>query len=316
MKIVFLGTPEIACPFLSKLISSGYIPIAVITQPDKKAGRGLNLICPPVKKEAEKYSINVFQPLNNLELKKIINELKPDLCVVVAYGLILKKEVLDIPCYGFLNVHFSLLPKYRGADPVRRAILNGETQTGVTIFKIDEGMDTGPILLQEKIEIGKDENSSSIFNRLIPLACDLLLNAIEKISTGKAQYITQKGEPSYAHKLSVNETFINFSQKNTDVYNKIRAFSYDPYARSIFQNNDKEILVQIISASLEKPKNSVDSPIGGMEDFEKSKGIFIKCLEGSILIKEIKPAGKKVLNAYDYFVNGYKIKPGERIFKV
>lgn len=313
LKLIFLGTPEIACNFLRILYENGFKPSAVITQPDRKAGRGLDIVCPPVKKDACELKIPVFQPSNNEELFKVVKDLSPDLAIVVAYGVILKKSVLEIPKYGFINVHFSLLPLYRGADPVRRAILNGEKQTGITIFKIDEGMDSGPILLQEKIDIGEYENSISVLNRLVELGSNSLIKAVEMIISGKAVYTPQIGKPSFAPKIKVEETFLDFSKSNLEVFNKIRAFSFDPYSRAFFDAKGKKILIQIISG-FPKVLNSNNIEPGSLSGFEKGKGIFIKCFQGDIFIEKIKPAGGKILNAYDYFINGYKIKIGEKVF--
>lgn len=314
-KLVFFGTPQVACPFLKKLIDSGYPPIATITQPDKKGGRGMSLICSPVKKNASEFNIPVFQPANSEELNKKLEELKPDLGIVVAYGFFFKTSSLSIPKYGFINVHFSLLPSYRGADPVRRAILNGEKETGVTIFKIDEGMDTGPILSQRKISIGEEENYLSLLNRLAVLGCELMIEVVENIKLQKAIYIPQTGKTSYAPKIKMEETFLDFSKKNTEVFNKIRAFCCDPFARAIFNFKGKDIIIQIISASLRNSNINVLYPPGTMVDFEKGRGVFVKCLEGDIFIEKIKQEGGKIVNAFDYFVNGKYLKKGDIIFK-
>lgn len=308
--IVFMGTPAIACPFLQEINKRGFRVKAVITQPDRLAGRGMNLICPAVKNEAQSLSIPVFQPNTSSDLNKILLDIKPDVAAVVAYGRLLKKETLDLLPLGFINAHFSLLPKYRGAAPVRRAILNGETETGITIFKIDEGMDEGPIILSKKLEIGPDENSISLFYRLSQLGKVALAEAIDLVLSNKAVYSPQQGQPSRAPKIEVGDTYIDFSKQVNSIYNAIRAFSFDPRAR--FKSSVLNSDIQIISA---RPVFSDFSnyEFGAISGFEKGKGIFIKCQGGAIFLEKIKPQGKKEVNAFDFFINGKRMKEGDKI---
>ncbi|MEW5951317.1 MAG: methionyl-tRNA formyltransferase [Elusimicrobia bacterium] len=308
-KIVFLGTPDIACPFLRELAQSGFEISAVITMPDKKAGRGLTLMCPAVKTEGENLNIPVYQPKSPSELYSILQTLSPDLGVVVAYGRILKKEVLESVPLGFINAHFSLLPKYRGAAPVRHAILNGEKETGMTVFKIDEGMDTGPVILQKKIQILPQENSISLFNRLAQIGKIALKEAVSAVLEGKVRYIPQQGEVSYAPKIEAKDTFLDFRLPYYKIYDAIRAFCFDPRARFFSPSCG---LIQIISA-LYHNKDFTKGEPGILVSFEKGKGIFIKCGEGAVLLEKIKPEGKKEINAYDFFINGKRMKEGDKI---
>lgn len=307
--IVFLGTPSIACPFLREVVDRGFRVKAVITQPDRLAGRGLSLVCPAVKTEAQSLSIPVFQPRNSSELAETLKSLKPQFALVVAYGKLLKKDVLDMLPLGFINAHFSLLPKYRGAAPVRRALLNGERETGITIFKIDEGMDTGPVILSRKLEIGEDENSISLFTRLSEIGKKALADAAELVFSGKAVYMPQTGDPSYAPKIEAADTFINFNQPVSRIYNAIRAFSFDPRARFSCPSLDT---VQILAARPAKGFVSDLAP-GFLAGFEKGRGIFIKCQDGALFIESVKPQGKKEVNAYDFFINGKRYKKGDKI---
>ncbi len=307
-KIVFMGTPDIACPFLRELASSGIEIAAVVTMPDKKAGRGLILMCPAVKNEGLNLNIPVYQPSNSAELDDILKKIKPDLAAVVAYGRILKRETLQLVPLGFLNAHFSILPAYRGAAPVRRAILNGEKETGITIFRIDEGMDTGPVLLTRKIEIGEDENAVSLFSRLAETGKKALAEAVALTLSEKAVFTPQSGSPSYAPKIEVKDTFIDFSLPAFKVHNYARAFCFDPRARFF---SPAAGIVQIISMS--RCEKDFACTYGRLAGFEKGKGIFIKCGEGAVFVEKVKPEGKKEINAYDFFINGKKMKEGEII---
>jgi methionyl-tRNA formyltransferase len=276
---------------------------------DSRAGRGLLPVSPAIKCAALEMKLPVFQPLNNGELKKILLDLKPDLGVVVAYSRLLKKEILDLLPYGFINAHFSLLPKYRGAAPVRWAVANGEKKTGITIFKIDENMDSGPIIMQKEVSIGENENSIDIFNKLVDIGKIALLDSIKSIAENKANYIPQSGEITFAPKIKMNDTFINFKKDEAyKIHNYVRAFCFEPRARFV---SSKEKLIQIISAKyMEK---DFDFPPGSICAFEKHKGIFIKCQKGSIFLEKIKPESKNEINSYDYFINGLRLKIGELI---
>ena len=203
MKIVFLGTPQIACGFLESISNAGHEIIGVISQPDKVQGRGLCLKCPPVKETAAKLNIPVFQPDSDGALKAVISSLKPDLGVAIAYGRFIKNDVLKMPALGFLNVHFSLLPKYRGAAPVQRALLKGEDKTGVTVFWIEEKMDTGPVQSRVEIPVSIDDDAISLFAKLSEAGINLLSDCLTDIKSGKIVKIPQEGIVSYASKIAV-----------------------------------------------------------------------------------------------------------------
>ena len=313
-KIVFLGTPEVASEILSHIVENGICISAVITQPDKPTGRNKILTSPPVKKTANKFSIKTYQPDTDESLEKVLKELFCDYAIVVSYGRILKENILNILPYGFYNIHFSLLPKYRGADPVRKAILNLESESGVTIFKIDKGIDSGDMLLKEKILIYPDDTSTTLFKKLIPLSKKMIMDAIKIIDSGNIRLTPQTGEVSYAHKINVNDTFIDFREPSIHVYAKVRAFSFDPYSRFYFKRKDRNIVVQIISA---KHVGKIDDRFmpGSLVGFEKGKGILVKCGDDGIFLEHIKPEGGKIVNAYDYFINGMKLNTGDKIYE-
>ncbi|MCX7905893.1 MAG: methionyl-tRNA formyltransferase [Elusimicrobiales bacterium] len=310
MKRIFLGTPQLAAEIFEYLLKNNISFDALITSPDKPVGRKQIITPPPTKIVALKYGIKVFQPKNKDELDNVIGCINPDYAFVVAYGIIIKKETLNKAKIGFFNLHFSLLPAYRGADPIRWAILNGEEETGITVFKIDEGIDTGLILLQEKIKINNNETAKELITKLTILGKDAMYKAVKIIESGDMILIEQKGVPSYAPKISLKDTFVDFYLPWINVYNKIRAFSYEPYARFIFKHKKGEIQIQILSA-VGINNDYIDFSPGQICGFENKKGILVKCLKGSICILKIKPEGKKEMSAYEYFVNGMKLKVGD-----
>lgn len=311
-KVVFLGTDNTAAEFLQTLYDSGFNIKAVITQTDKPFGRKAIITPLPVKSLAQQLKIDVYQPKSSKDIEALINQIKPDFGIVVAYGRILPKKILDMIPYGFFNVHFSLLPKYRGADPVRAAVLNGETKSGVTIFKIDEGLDTGPVLFSESIEIGSDETSYMLLKRLSALGRRMIIEATKKISSGDIKLLPQEGVATYTTKVTIKDTYIDFNIPAEKVYSKIKAFSFDPYSRFIFKHNGKNTVVQITSAKINKSDTSNFAP-ACISGFEKGTGIFVKCLDTSVLIEKVKPEGKKEMNAYDFFINGLKLKKGDSL---
>lgn len=312
MKRVFLGTPKIAADVLDFLINNGIKFDYVITNIDKPVGRKKSIMPSPVKEVALKYKIELLQPKDKDELDEMISSIQPDYALVVAYGIIIKSETLKKSRLGFFNLHFSLLPAYRGADPVRWAILNGEKYSGVTVFKIDEGIDTGPILLQKSTPIGDNEKSCELLSRLSLIGREALIESIKLIESGNFTLTEQKGDVSYAPKIRVEETFVDFSMDYRKVYNKIRAFSFDPYARFFFSYKGKKILIQIIDGEISTEDKEVFFP-GQICGFENKKAILVKCLGGCIKLNLIKPEGRKEMFPYDYFVNGRGLKIGDFI---
>lgn len=313
MKKIYLGTPHNSALILEKLIEKNIIFDAVVTSPDKPFGRKKVLISSPVKNIALKYGIDVVCPNSKDELDEVVKKLNPDYAVVVAYGIIIKKSTLDSVPLGFYNLHFSLLPLYRGADPVRWAIINGEKETGISVFKIDEGIDTGPVVLQKKVNIGDDERYHELLQKLSLYGVELIYDAVMKIEKGDLKLFPQTGASSYAPKITVHDTYIDFNRDISWVYNRIRAFSVDPYARFTFNHRNRKTLIQIISASAVY-EDFESFKCGEICGFEKGKSVFVKCLKGVIKLNTIKPEGKKAMNAYDYFINGCGLKKGDIIY--
>lgn len=236
-KYIFLGTPEFAAIVLEKLISADFIPKAVISNPDKPTGRKQIITPPPVKALAEKHNLPIYQPKDKNELFKIVKKLNPDLAVVVAYGMIFPKEVLNIPKYGFVNVHPSLLPKYRGAAPIQAAILNGEEKTGVSLFLIDEEMDHGSILAQKELENYelRITNYEKLSKKLAELGAKLLIDFLPRLIRNSQSVINNLGVPqdeskaTYTKKIKTEDAFINLEKDNPiEMERKIRALNPEP----------------------------------------------------------------------------------------
>ncbi|HXF42207.1 MAG TPA: methionyl-tRNA formyltransferase [Pyrinomonadaceae bacterium] len=305
MKIVFMGTPSSAVPSLFKLIEAGHEIVAVYAQPDRPAGRGQKLKKPPTAEFALERKIPVFQPekLRPAQSIDTFRNLSADLAVVVAYGKILPKEYLTAFPNGAINVHFSLLPKYRGAAPVNWAIINGETITGVTTMLMDEGLDTGDILLQKQVEIGSEETSVTLLERLAVLGGDLLVETIEKLPEIEPKQ-QRHSEATYARILKKEDGLIDWSLRASEIINRIRGLQPSPGAFSFL--NGKRI--SLVKASEIAPTDSIETP-GEVLVATKTQ-LIISCGHNTALsVLELKPEGKKVMSIKD-FLNGHIIEKG------
>jgi len=244
MRIVFMGTPEFAVPCLKSLIDAGHDVCAVFTQPDKPKGRGYALTPSPIKVLATENHIEVFQPvtLRTAQAAQSVQELNPDVIVVVAYGKILTKEILSIPPFGCINVHASLLPKYRGAAPIQWSVINGDKVTGVTTMYMDEGIDTGDTLLAEQTEIGPDETSGELHDRLSLIGAELLVKTLQEVKEGTAKRIPQTdSNTGYASMLTKELSNINWAESANVVHNLVRGLSPWPVASTIY--HDKRLKI-------------------------------------------------------------------------
>ena len=309
MRILFMGTPKESASVLETLIEAKHEIILVVTQPDRPKGRGLKITPSKVKELALKHGLPLEQPedVKDSTFIKILGSFKPDLIVLVAYGKIIPKEILSIPEYGCINVHASLLPKYRGAAPIQWALMNGEKETGVTIFKLDEGLDTGAILLQEKIKIEDSDNAATLSEKLFRLGGELLLKAIKLIEDGKALYVPQALQESYAPSITVESGNIDFKKSAEEIHNRIRALNPWPGAYTFYKGKRLKML-----SSETKIANLVTKayPPGTVIEIVKNIGFIIESGRGHILIKEVKPEGGKKIRAYD-FVIGHKVRINE-----
>ncbi len=261
MNIIFMGTPDFAVPCLEALIDSGENVTAVFTQPDKPKGRGYKLAPPPVKEVALTHSIPVYQPLSlkkgeDAEFAlKVINELSPDLIIVVAYGKILPKAVLDAPKHYCINVHASLLPKYRGAGPIQWSVLNGEKVTGVTTMLMAEGVDTGDMLLSKSLEIGENETASELHDRLSVLGAETLLDTVSAVKLGNITPIPQNdSESCHAPMLTKDMCPIDFSKTAQEVHNQIRGLSSYPCASAVLDGKRLKVYRSEIAENLKSDK--------------------------------------------------------------
>ncbi|MEO0087052.1 MAG: methionyl-tRNA formyltransferase [candidate division WOR-3 bacterium] len=308
MRIIFFGSDDLGIPGLEALLENNYEVIGIITSPDKPKGRGLKVLPNPIKEKAEKLFLKIFQPVdpNDREFITLLKELKPDLGVLISYGKILKKELIEIFEKGIINIHFSLLPKYRGAAPIQRALMNGEKETGLSAFLLNEKLDAGPIICQEKIEIKEEDNYGSLKEKLKELSKNFLIKAIKKYLNNEPVIYQDDKLATYAPKIKKEERKINWEKGKEDIFNQIRALSPIPGAYTFFRNEQLIILKSEIS--LKEVNDLPLLPCGGI--LILNKGLYVKCGNSFLRIKELKPSGKKIISDLD-FINGYRIKTGD-----
>ena len=295
-RVVFMGTPDFSVPVLEKLIENTNV-VLVVTKKDAYVGRKKVLTESPVAICAHEQNIEVYKPNKLKEDYEYILNKKPDIIITCAYGSIVPKVVLDYPSYGCINVHASLLPKYRGASPIVASILNGEKETGITIMYMDEGIDTGNIIMSRSIEIEDNDNSLSLSNKLSLLGANLLIDTLPKIFEGENFDIPQDNEEAtYVGMLKREDEHIDFNNTVENIKNQVRAFSPEPYAFIIIDDTEYKI------SEVEIKKCDV-SKIGIIVEVNKdSFGITAK--DGIVYIKRIKPSGKKEMSVKDFF-NGF-----------
>ncbi|MBM3236008.1 methionyl-tRNA formyltransferase [Candidatus Poribacteria bacterium] len=310
MQLVFMGTSEFAVPTLETLVSSEHNLSGVVTQPDRASGRGQKLMPSAVKKAALAHELSIYQPerVRDAAFIQILNQLNPEAIVIAAYGQILPKRVLDIPPYGCINIHPSLLPKYRGAAPIQRAIINGERTTGVTIMLMDEGEDTGDIILQTEVEIFADDTAITLHDKLAQIAADLLLKALALAKNGPPPHYPQnESEATYAPKLTKEDGLIDWSKSAIQIRNLVRGTLPWPEAYTYFGEGK---LLKILSCEFtEIPMMEVTL---GTIYITDEKEVAVKTGEGAILLKTVQPANKQPMNTKD-FINGYRIKTGDQL---
>ena len=308
MRILFMGTPDFALFSLKGLCENGYEVIGVVTQPDKPKGRGYVLTPPPVKVYALERGIPVYQPtsLRTDEFASLLAELDPELIAVVAYGKILPKNVLDYPKYGCVNVHGSLLPKYRGASPMQSAIINGDKVTGITTMFMAEGLDTGDMLLKAECEIAENDNFEVIHDRLGILGADLLRKTVEGLEKGEITPVPQNHDiATHTSKITKEDCLIDFTKDCDTVHNLIRGLSPIPLA--ITHTPDGKLLKVVESEICERESKNTDA--GKVASLDGGK-IRVLCSMGSICITKVLPEGKGRMSAAD-FIRGRKISEGD-----
>ena len=311
MKILFMGTPDFALFSLKSLVeyskNTDIEICGVITQPDKPKGRGYAMMPPPVKAYALEVGLDVYQPntLKDDSFSELLASLSPDLIVVVAYGKILPKNVIDFPKYGCINVHGSLLPKYRGAAPMQRAIMDGNDKTGITIMYMAEGLDTGDMLLKRELPINENDNFENIHDGLGALGAEMLLEIIPMLKDGTAIRTPQEDElSSYAKKITKEDCLVDFSKDSQTVHNLIRGLSPVPLSFTHTPNGKILKLIDSKIADTETPHTSVGEVISLDGRLE------IACAKGSVYIDKVLPEGKSRMSAAD-FIRGRNISLGD-----
>lgn len=304
MKIIYMGTPDFAVPALKALVDSEHTVCAVFTQPDKPKGRKMVMTPPDVKVCAQEYEIPVYQPqsMKSEEALEIINNYNPDVIVVAAYGQIMPKTVLDAPKYGCVNIHGSLLPKYRGAAPIQQSVLNGDKITGVTTMLMDVGVDTGDILLTKETEIGENETSGELFDRLAALGGELIFETLKALEEGTVTPVKQdESLSSHTSKIDKSLCPIDFTKSADEVHNKVRGLNPWPIATTkICGKNVKVYSTKLCEKS------------GKSGHILSIKPLIVACGEGSVEICEIQPEGKKRMTA-EAFLAGHKLGIGDVI---
>ncbi|OQX84302.1 MAG: methionyl-tRNA formyltransferase [Candidatus Omnitrophica bacterium 4484_49] len=314
MRIVFFGSGNFSIPVFEYLCNQKkHQLLAVVTQPDKKGGRGYKVQHTPVKEYVLKNRIStppVFQPqdVNSVDFIRLLRNLTPDLFIVASFGQIFKREALSLPRIFAINIHASLLPRYRGAAPVNWAIINGEEITGVTIFKMNERMDAGEIISQRECNISFQDTAVTLEKKLADIGRDLLHQTLNAIVESRFQLRPQHGKPSYAPRLKKQDGFIHWKRSALEIYNLIRGTQPWPGAYTYFQ----EKLLKIFTAEIIKMDEGMRSGNPGEILDTDKEGFIVACGSGSLRIKELQPESRKRMSARE-FISGYRIKPGMKL---
>lgn len=318
-----MGTDRFAIPALKAIVKSGVELICVITQPDQPKGRGLKLTPSPIKTVALECNIPVYQPERIRDkqfIEKIKQEFKPELIIVVAFGQILSKAILDMPEYGCINIHPSLLPKYRGAAPIRRAVMNGEMETGVTLMFMDEGEDTGDIIHQEHVSIELSDSADILSEKLAEISADMLLKVLIEEDGSPVEslilphYPQDHSKATHAPKLAKEEGLINWGKSAYEIHNLIRGIVPWPGAYTTFQSTGLSDVKTIRIWESVLPESSIEKEAkaqsGSIIGVTSGSGIIVKTGDGELVINTVQPADKAKMKAKD-FINGYRLKIGD-----
>ena len=308
MKVVYMGTPDFAVPPLAALVKAGYEVAAVITQPDKPKGRGKTLMPTPVKEEAMKHEIPVYQPVKvrDPEFVEILRELAPDIIIVAAFGQIIPKTILDLPKFGCINIHASLLPKYRGAAPIQQAVIDGEKESGVTIMRMGTGLDTGDMISRIVVPIEAEETGGSLFDKLAQAGADLLIETLPSIENGTANYEKQPEESPtpYAAMITKKMGLMDFSKSAEELERLVRGLNPWPSAYTFL--NGKTL--KVWKSTVEKGVNGGKAAPGTITAVDKA-GIHVACGENTLVLREVQLEGKKRMET-DAFLRGYQVTEG------
>lgn len=306
-KIVFMGTPDFAVPILQMLVHEGYSVVGVVTQPDRPKGRKRILTPPPVKVAAQKWGLPVLQPHKLVDEAAIdsVLQLEPDLIVTAAYGQLLPQKILQAPSLGCINIHASLLPKYRGGAPIHWAIIHGEEKTGITIMYMVQALDAGDMLVQKELPIRKTDHVGILHDRLSELGANLLKESLPSLIQGHLQATPQdEQQATYAPNLTREDEMIDWSQSATQIYNRVRGLHPWPVASTVWRG--KPMKIWWVEEKWVDHQNQPGTILG-----VESEGILVAAGSGAVMIKELQPSGKKRMPAHD-FVGGARIQDGER----
>jgi methionyl-tRNA formyltransferase len=305
MRLIFAGTPEFAAQALAALLQAGHDLALVLTQPDRASGRGLKLVPSAVKALAQKHGLAIYQPatLKDEETRLRLGALKADAMVVAAYGLILPEPILGITRLGAINIHASLLPRWRGAAPIQRAILAGDLQTGISIMQMDRGLDTGPVFAEESVVIAAEDDSASLHDKLAPLGARLIVATLAQLESGRLKARAQANEATYAAKITKAESEIDWNHAAVDIERKVRAFSPHPGASTTIRGVPLKIWRAKAESEDGTPGTILQAGAGG---------IIVACGAGSLSVQELQRAGGKKLAAA-HFLAGFPVTPGEQL---
>lgn len=304
MKILFMGTPDFAAEILESVSKTEHIIVGAVSQPDKPKGRGHKLVPTDVKVKAEELGIVVYQPetLRNEGFLDTLESLSPDMIIVAAYGKILPDYIINYPKYGCINVHASILPKYRGAAPIQWSVINGDEITGVSIMRMDKGLDTGDVIAVEETPIGEYETAGELFDRLAKIGADLMVRTIATIEDGSATYTPQNdSESTYAEKITKETAVIDWTKDNSAISKHICGMSPFPGAITTYKGE----IVKIYEAE----KTDGTGKAGEILGLQKGKGLKVACGSGALYVKTVQFAGSKRMNVEDY-ARGHEISDG------
>ena len=311
MRIVYMGTPDFAVNPLHALAEAGYEVVGVVTQPDKPKGRGKTMMPTPVKEEALKHGFPVFQPekVRDPQFQEVLKKLAPDIIVVAAFGQIIPKSILEMPKFGCINIHASLLPKYRGAAPIQQAVIDGEKESGVTIMKMDVGLDTGDMISKIVVPITSSETGGSLFDKLAEAGAKLLIETLPHIFDGTAVYEKQPEESPtpYAGMITKQMGKMDFSKSAQELERLVRGLNPWPSAFTFWNGKTLKVWESFVDPSWE---NCKDEEPGTVIKTDKN-GIYVACGEGVLVLSKVQLEGKKRMDA-DAFLRGCKIEAGSR----
>ena len=307
MNIIFMGSSAFSIPSLDAILKSSHRVAGVITNPEKPAGRGLRNRATPVEQRAVQHNIDIITPVtlrNNGEVTAWIRNHAPDALVVVAYGKFIPPDILHLPAYGCLNLHPSLLPRYRGAAPIQRAIMNGETKTGVSVMLLDEGMDSGPVLMQKEADIEPDDDAITLGEKLSVFGADMVLKTLDLLERKQIEPVAQQHElATLAPKIGKEEGRLDFTRPAVELHNRVRALIEWPGTWTSYKGE----IIRVLGT--EPLNNTTDRPAGVVISIDK-QGIHTATGSGVVIIKSVRPSGGKTMDALSY-ANGRRMKAGE-----